>query len=438
LEWHLLLLILFGSLLFLMLTGLPVAFCFIIINVIGAVVFWGGEQGLNQVSRSIVASITTFSFMPIPLFVLMGEFLFRSGIGSNIIDVVDRWLGRVPGRLALVSVGAGTILSTLSGSQLGSTALLGSLLVPEMEARKYQKIMSLGPIMGGACLASIIPPSILAIVLGGLGYMSIGELLIAGIIPGLIMSVFFAAYIVIRCKLQPSLAPSYQSDRVIPFSEKIRDTLIYIFPLGFILFLVTGSILVGFASPSEAAALGALGSIILVAISKKLSLKILKQSLMGTLRVTAMVLMIVTGSSIYSALLSFSGATRALSSFVVGLDLPPIALIIMMQIVIVFMGCFIDAISIFMITVPIFLPIVKFLGYDTVWFGILVLINVTFGTMTPPFGLTLFIAKGVSSPDTRMEEIFRASVPFLLMAFLVMILILIFPGLAIWLPGVFK
>ncbi|MBW8036677.1 MAG: TRAP transporter large permease subunit, partial [Planctomycetes bacterium] len=208
-EWYLILLLLFGGLIILMMSGMPVAFCFMLVNIIGVFLLWGGGVGLEQLILSLGDSIAIFTLVPVPLFILMGEVMFQSGIAINMIDALNKWLGRIPGRLSLLAVGAGTVFSTMSGASMASVAVLGSTLVPEMEKRGYKKAMSLGPILGSGGLAIMIPPSVLAVLVGAIGRIPIGKILIAIILPGLLMAALYATYIILRCRLQPSLAPSY-------------------------------------------------------------------------------------------------------------------------------------------------------------------------------------------------------------------------------------
>ena len=212
-EWPLVLLLIFGGLIVLMITGMPIAFCFMLINIIGMYAFFGGMLGLEQLVTTIYSSLTTFILLPIPLFILMGEVMFHSGIAPKLIETLDKWMGRIPGRLSLLAVAVGTVLSTLTGTSLASVAMLGSVLVPEMEKHGYRKSMSLGPILGSGGLAMMIPPSALAVLCGAIAELSIGKLLIAIICPGLLIAFIYALYIIIRCVLQPSIAPSYEVKR---------------------------------------------------------------------------------------------------------------------------------------------------------------------------------------------------------------------------------
>jgi len=434
LEWWAYLVIIFGALMFLLAMRLPVAFCFTAINLAGVYLLWGGEVGLHQLVLSIYGSVTRFSLLPVPLFVLMDEVLFHAGIAFQAIDVIDKWMGRIPGRLALITVASGTLFSTLSGSSMGTTAILGSILTPEMERRGYKKAMSLGSVMGSGGLAMIIPPSALAVVLGALARISIGRLLIAGVLPGLLMASFYATYIIGRCRLQPSMAPAYATAHI-PLVEKLVSTVRYVLPFGIIIFLVIGLIFMGIATPTESAAMGAFACFVLVTCYRRLNREVMKKTLAGTLRITVMLLMILTGATAFSQILAYTGASRGLSEFVTGLNLSPIMLLIAMQIVILFLGTFMEPVSIMMIVFPVFLPIVSAAGFDLILFGLLVLINLEIGMKTPPFGLLLFVMRGIAPPGTTMGDIYRAIFPFILCDLIAIGVIIAFPQIALWLPS---
>ena len=436
-EWWMILLVFIGALLLLLATGIPVAFAFFFINIMGAVIFLGGATGLRQMILSIFSGLTSFTLAPVPLFVFMGEILFHSGMAVRTLDVLDKWLGRLPGRLSLLTVAGGTIFSNLSGSTMANTAMLGSLLVPEMTRRGYSKPMTLGPILGTGGIAMIIPPSAIAIILGTLSRVSIGSLLLAGIIPGLLMALLYGLYIVLRCSTNPSLAPSYQVAAV-AWPEKISAFLKYVLPLTSIVFLVVGLIFLGVATPTEAAAMGSVGSLVLAALYRSLDLKIARKAVTGALEVTVMTFMIIAGSITFSQILAFTGASRGLVEFVVGLQLSPLFLVIIMMVLLMILGAFMDQISMMMITIPIFMPVIKALGFNPIWFGILMLINLEIAFTSPPFGLLLFVMKGVAPEGTSMGDIYRAAIPFIICDLVALTLILIFPALAIWLPSLMK
>ena len=427
-EWQVALLIIFFSLIVLMATGMPIAFCFLLINVVGVFVFWGGETGLQHL---------TFSLLPVPLLILMGEVMFGSGIAPLMMGALDKWLGRVSGRLSLLAVSGGTLFSTMSGVSLASTALLGSVLVPEMEKQGYKKSMTLGPILGSAGLAIMIPPSGLAVLLGAIGEINVGDILIAIIVPGLLMAVLYATYIVLRCLLQPSLAPSYEVSSV-SILEKLVATARYVLPIGFIVFLVVGVIFLGIATPSEAAATGAIGALILAAAYRRLTWEVLKKASWGTLEITVMLLMIIVGAKAFGQILAFSGATRGMIDVAAGLPVSPIVIVIALMVVVLILGCFMDPVAIIMITLPIFVPIILNLGFDPVWFAVIMLLNIEMATTTPPFGMNLFVMKGVAPPDTTMGDIYKAALPFLGCDLIVMILLVTVPAIALWLPGLMR
>ena len=435
-EWYWLLGMIFGAFLVLMALGLPIAFAFMAINIVCAFIFWNGAAGLNQLILSISDSVTHFTIVCVPLFVLMGEAMFRSGIATRMMDVLDSWFGRLPGRLALISVAGGTVFAGLTGSGSAATAMLGKLLAPDMDKRGYQRAMTLGPIMASGGLAIMIPPSALGVLLAGLAQFSVGDFLIAIIVPGLMMSAAYAIYVVGRCYLQPHLAPRYAVEAV-PLARKLKLTAVYIFPLFFIMFLVVGLIFLGVATPTESAALGALGTFLLAWIYGGLSWDMVKQSLLSSLRITVMLLMIITGSTAFSQILAITGATSGLAQIATSARdiLGPLTVIVIMQLILIVMGMFMEPLSIMMLTVPIYFPVIKAFGYDEIWFGAIMLLNMEMATISPPFGLNLFVMKAVAPAGTTMGQVYAASIPFLLLDLIVMGLLLAFPGLILWVPG---
>lgn len=433
-EWWLLLVVIFGSLICLMLTGLPVAFSFLLINLVGVFCLWGGTSGLNQLILSIFESVTFFALLPVPLFILMGEVLFHSGMGTRMLDALDAFLGKLPGRLGLVAVAGGVLIAVLCGNTWASTAMLGSMLVPEMRERGYKKPIALGPVLGGGALAIIIPPSGMSVVLATLAGISVGGLLIAGLLPGLLMAGLFAAYIVGRCKLQPHIAPSHAS-KSRTLKERVLPLIKYVLPLGVIVFSVIGLMLLGLATPSESAGFGVLSTVVLALVYRSLTWESLKKSFAGTMATTTMIFMIFCGSTAFSQILSFSGATLGMVRFAVDLPVPPIMLLICMMIVVMFLGMFMDQLSILMITLPIFMPVCNAMKWDPLWFGLMLLINMSIANLSPPFGIELFVLKGVSPQDTTMGDIYRAAVPFILMEAIVILAVMVMPSIAVWLPG---
>lgn len=435
-EWWVLLLLIVGVFLLLLAVGLPVFLAFTVVDVLGIYFLWGGSAGLSQLIHSIFSSISSFVLLPVPLFVLMGELLFQSGVFVRALDTLDKWMGKLPGRLCLLSVGGGTLFSTLSGSSMGTSAMLGSLLLPEMEKRGYHKTIAIGSCMSGA-LAMIIPPSALAVIMGSLMEVSIGKLLISGVAPGLLMAVLYVTYIVGRCTLQPSMAPDYSPDKV-PWSEKITAFVKHVLPFGVIIFVVTGLIFAGLATPTESAGMGVVATAAVVAAYGRLNFRIIRSSLESTLKITVMMFMILTGSTAFSQILAFTGASRGLVELVVSFPMPQIMIVAVMQLLMIFLGTFMEPVSIMMITFPVYMPIVKAFGFDPIWFGLLTLINMEIGMKTPPFGMVLFVMKGVVPSKTTMLDIYRSVTPFVVIDAFAMLLIMIFPSIATVLPNLMK
>jgi tripartite ATP-independent transporter DctM subunit len=427
-DWIVPLFGILGSVLLLMAIGVPVAFAFFIVTAGGVFVFQGGGMAFQQFVLNMSSSVSSFSLVPIPLFIFMGAVLWHTKLGQQAVDALEKWLGRVPGRLSLLSVGSGTVFSALSGSTMANTAMLGSLLMPEMRRRGYSKALSAGPIMASGGLAMMIPPSALAVILASIGKISVAKVLVAAIIPGIMMAVAYAAYIVVRAWLRPEEAPAYEvaattwRDRIVSL---VRDLL----PLGLIVFAVTGLIVVGVATPTESAALGALSSVLLAAFYGRLSFDLLRKALLDSLGVTVMTFAIMAAATGFSQILAFSGATRGLLETVLGFDVSPLMLVIGMQIVVLILGCFMEQIAIMLITLPIFIPIVIGLALDPVWFAIIMLVNLETALMTPPFGLLLFVMKGVAPKDVSFTDLYWSALPFILCNILVMALLIAFPQL---------
>ncbi|MDD5205154.1 MAG: TRAP transporter large permease subunit [Desulfobacterales bacterium] len=431
-EWWMVLGSFILALLLVLASGFPIAFGFLMIDLLGALIFIG-PMGLQQMTLQVFSSLATFTLTPIPLFILMGELMFHSGIANNTIDVIDKWLGRLPGRLSLLAAGTGVLFAALSGSTLANTAMLGTVLLPEMRRRGYHVSMAVGPIIGVGGLAMLIPPSSLAVVLASIGHISVSKILVGGVIPGLLLGTLIAAYIIVRCWLNPLLAPRYE---VAPadFREKITGLIKYVLPLGFIIFMVLGLMLLGIATPTEAASSGTIATILVTLFYRRLTWKMIKASVIGTLEISIMVLMIVAASNTFSSLLAYTGATRGLLAVVENLSVPPLVILICMQLVVFVMGTFMETISIMMICMPIFMPIVKMLGFDPVWFGVIMLINFETGFITPPFGMLLFVMKGVAT-ELSIKEICYAAAPFIVIEIVAMTMIIAWPQLVLWLPS---
>jgi tripartite ATP-independent transporter DctM subunit len=438
-DWISALGLMVGLLMVLMALGLPVAFAFLGVNIIGAWVFLGGEIGLAQMMRNAVTALTNFSLVPIPLFLLMGEILFHTGLAIRAIEATNRLISRVPGRLSIVAVAGGTMFSTLSGSSVANTAMLGSTLLPDMLRRGYSPSMAMGPIMATGGIAMLIPPSALAVLLGSLAGISISQLLIAGVVPGLMMAVAFMGYILLRCTINPALAPELPEDAEaaarLSWSDRIVPVLIYVLPLLLIFVVVVGAMLLGMATPTESAAVGCAASVIAAMAYGKLTLSAIAKALTETAKIAVMILFIIVASTTFSQILSFSGATRGILRLLSEVEVSPLLIVMVMLGILLVLGAFMDQISMIMVTLPFFIPLVNVFGIDPLWFGVLMLICMEVSFMTPPFGLLIFVMKGVAPPGIRLTDVYRAALPFVGLQLLVLVSVLCWPTLATWLPS---
>ncbi|MBC8260152.1 MAG: TRAP transporter large permease subunit [SAR324 cluster bacterium] len=476
-EWYLALTLMLGTVCTTMFFGLPVALAFFTANILGTYLFISGDIGLVMMPMEFNNTIK-FTFAPISMFLLMGEILLQTGVAFKAIGAIDRLISKVPGRLSVVSIVGGTIFSSLSGSTIANTAILGSVLLPDMIKRGYKPSIAMGPIMAVGGIAMLIPPSALAVLLASLAEQSVAQLLIAGIVPGILMAVGFFAYVIIRCKIDPSLAPSYTPDesaleqpvvlklqlagitrikwsyagqycrrinRVLPF-------LLYILPLLIIFVVVVGSILFKIASPAESAALGvlaAIGACYFFKLFKNtikitgidgadFSLKEVWKALMETMKINTMILFIIAGSLVFSQALANSGATNGLLNQVMEMDLTPLMVVIMMLVVLLFLGAFMDQVSMLLLTLPFFLfgssSLQAMYNIDVIWLMVLMLIAMEISLLTPPFGLLLYVMKGVAPNDVTLGQVVLSALPFIVIELAILILLIVFPDIATWLP----
>ncbi|WP_412506341.1 TRAP transporter large permease [Roseovarius sp. SYSU LYC5161] len=436
-EWIFAISLMFGSVLVLLMIGVPVAFSFLAVNIVGVLVFLGGEMGLMQMVRSMRSTAGQYSLVPIPLFVLMGEIMLQTGMAQKSIDAIDRLISKVPGRLSIVAVLGGTVFSSLSGSTLANAAVLGRTLFPQMKDRGYSSTIAIGPILAVGGIAMLIPPSGLGVLLGSLARISINDILIAAIVPGVMMAILFLGYIIIRCRISPEIAPPYEGPEL-TLRERILPIFTHVVPLLGVFVVVVGSMFAGIATPTESAALGVLATLVAAAAYRALSIKALILSVSETLKFSAMILLIICTSGTFSQILAFSGATQEMSQIVTGAGVSNTMLVIFMLGILIFLGCFMDQVSMMMLTLPIFMPIVSGIGVDPVWFGVLMLIALEISLTTPPFGLLLFLMQSVADRPLAMTTIYKAVLPFLLLEFLVLGILLFLPGTVSWLPDLLR
>lgn len=426
--------LLLGGIMFMLFLGLPVAIAFLTLNVLGSLLFMGGVAGVDQLARNTMVAVSSFSLTPIPLFVLMGEVLFQCGLAYKVIEGIERLILRVPGRLAVVSVVAGTVFSAISGSTIATTAMLGSAMTPAMLKRRYHPSLAMGPIMAIGGVDMLIPPSGLTVLLGSLAGISISGLLIAGIIPGILLAIIFIAYIVIRVRMNPSLAPTDDEVPVVGW-ERYRMFFVFVLPLVSIFAVVVGSMFGGIATPTESAALGALATVIFAMAYRALTFKILLSAFKGTLTVSGMVLFIIVGATGFAQLLGFSGASDGMLKIIVSQGFSPFYVMVAMLVILLLLGCFVDQVSMMLLTLPFFMPLVISLKFDPIWFGVLFLFSMQIGLLHPPFGLLAITMKSVVPRHITMMQVYVAAIPYVIICFLMMLAILFYPPLATWLPN---
>jgi tripartite ATP-independent transporter DctM subunit len=440
-EWYSIAGFLVGLVIALMLLGIPVAFAFLAANIIGAMVFMGDGTVLGglliampQIVVNAVEAVSIFALIPVPLFIIMGELFFHTGLAVRVFDTLELCFGRLPGRLSYITVAGGTIFATLSGSTMANTAMMGSLMVPEMTRRGYKRHMSMGPILGTGGLAMIIPPSALAVLLASLAEIDIGKLLIAGVLPGLILAVLYSILIYVQVKIDPDAAPEYTVEPH-SFGQIIKSVIVNVLPMSLVVFCVIGLIILGVATPTEAAGFGALGVVVLAVIYRVLTWDIVVKSFSGSLRVTAMVLLIILASSTFSQLLAFTGASAGLIEWATKVQLAPVVMLLIMFAVLLVLGMFMDQVSMMLLTVPIFFPLAVTLQFDLIWFGLVMLLALEISLTTPPFGLLLFVMMGVAPEGTTLWQVAKAAAPYIGCALIVLVLLIIFPGLGTYLPS---
>jgi tripartite ATP-independent transporter DctM subunit len=436
-EWYWVIILLIGMTVGLMALGLPVAFAFFGSNVVGAYLILGGEIGLVQVTRNAVDSVASFTLAPLLMFIAMGEVLFHCGLAVKSIDAIERLFTKVPGRLSLAAVGGGVVFSALSGSSMANTAMLGNTLIPEMMRRGYHPSISMGPIMAVGGVAMLVPPSNMAILLGTVSQIPISYLLIGGIVPGLMIGLTHASIVLVRCLINPELAPSYDVPRTTLW-ERWRPFVIYVLPLMSLFVIVVGSILAGVATPTESAALGAMGALVFSIIYGCFSCEMLRKSLYGSAMIGGMMLLIIAGSGTFSQILAFSGATQELVALVQQIDPEPVVVVMGMLLILLLLGMMMDSLSMILLTIPFYMPLAHVLGIDVIWLGILVLFAIEISGMTPPFGLLLFVMKGVAPAGTTTTMIYRAVTPFVIAELLLLGILVLYPPLITYLPSLMR
>ena len=411
--------------------GLEIAFSLGLVGFFGLLWLKGWTVGLGVVGSVAWSNASSFSFVAVPLFVFMSAILLHSGIGQSLYAAVAGWVGFLPGGLAVASVGACAIFAAVSGSSVATAATIGMIAIPEMESRGYHKPLIYGSLAAGGTLGILIPPSIPMIIFGVMTETSVGRLYMAGILPGLLLGLLFAGYIVGYAMAFPERAPRGHEGSA-PLREKLRS-LAEVAPIALLIVVVLGSMYLGIVTPTEAAALGVSVSLILAATVGRLTWAGLVRAFHETVRTTAFILLIIIFASIFSHVIALLGAPKALLGLVTGLDLAPWMVFALIFALLIAIAYALEELSVMIIMLPILFPLVTGLGFDPVWFGIVMIVWLEMGFITPPVGINLFVIQGVAR-GSRMRDIAVGATPFVAIMILLVVILFLVPDLALWLP----
>jgi len=420
--------VVFGVLFLTLAAGVWVGFSLFIVGFVGMVFFSSLPAGHN-ISSSVWATVEKWEYVALPLFILMGEILYRSGISEKLFKSLVPWLYRLPGGLLLMNIVSCTLFAAVSGSSAATTATVGRITLAEFDKLGYDRSLSMGSLAGAGTLGFLIPPSLIMIVYAILAEVSIGKMFMAGILPGLLLASIYTAYIIYRGIRNPEIAPRAQQDY--SWSERfiaLKD----LAPVILLILMVLGSIYGGFATPTEAAALGVLGAFVFAVINKQMSFKIIFECLIGAVKTNAMIMLIVVGAGFLSRSMGFLGIPAAITQAVTQLNLSPYMLMILLGCVYIVLGCLLDGFSIVVMTLPIALPMVTQAGFDPIWFGIYLILMVELSQITPPVGFNLFVIQGLT--DEPIMKIARYALPFFFLMVLTTVIVTIFPKIALFLP----
>ena len=400
------------------------------------ILLFRGPDALTLATTAFFGQETTFELLALPLFVLMGNILAKSPIGGDLYTMATRWLSWLPGGLAIASIGACTVFGAVSGVSVAGVAAIGSMAVPEMLKRGYSSKIAAGSVVTAGALAMLIPPSVPFIIYSAITGESIAKLFIGGIVPGLVMATMLSLYVLIRCIISPRMAPR---GAAAGFTWHDRwSNLFQVWHTGILIILVLGSIYAGIATPTEASAIGVVGALIIASIAyHTVDLRRMNEILNESMRISVAIMVIIGCAMIFGAYLNMVRIPELLSNFLIGLHLHPLVLIFTIQLLLIAGGMFVDAASLIVITTPILLPLVKALGFDPLWYGIILVINLELAVVTPPVGLNLYTLKSCV-PQLSLQEIIKSSIPFLIIQLLCLILFTLYPPLSLWLPNMVK
>lgn len=434
-PWYVTLSIAYGLLIIMTFSGMPLVTGFLLLNAVGVFLFFG-QAAFGMFTNSLFDTLTSEALIAVPLFLLMGEILSKSSAIDELYSSLDTLIGQIRIKLYASCIALATILGTMSGSAMADAAILSRTLYPGMLARGYDRKISAGLIMSGATLAPIIPPSILAVVLATLANISAGELLISGLLPGILLAAMLLGYVWLRVLLDPSKAPPVDPSAVAPTALERLGAVARLLPFCGVIFMVIGLIMLGIASPTEAAATGALAAMFVAIYLRTFSLRLVWNCLFLSARTSATIFVILMSANLFGQLLSYTGAPEGMLALVEHLKLSP-AMIFWMLMAISFFSCmFLGQTEYMLISVPIFLPIVGAAGFDQIWFWMIYLVTITIGGMTPPFGMTMFVFK--ASAGMTMSEVYNATWPFVAVLTLGTVVMWMFPPIVTFLPGLMK
>ena len=388
------------------------------------------ESPLLTIMANITWNSTSGSTMlALPLFVLMGEILFRSKISENLFNGLSPWMDHLPGRLVHVNIVACTLFAAVSGSSAATTATVGKITLPQLLKRNYDRSLVLGSLAGAGTLGIMIPPSMMMLVYGILADVSIGKLFIAGVIPGLLLAVGFSGFVALRCLFNPNLAP--RGDLRYTWGDRLK-TIPQLLPVIFLIVMVLGSIYLGWATPTEAAAVGVLGSLFFAKISQSLDWKVFKEALMGSVKTSCMIMWIVCGASFLSVAVGYLGIPAGLTAYIGTLSLSKYMLIAILSVMYIILGCLLDGFSMIVMSLPIALPLIKAAGFDPIWFGIYLVVMIEVAQITPPVGFNLFVINGLVGDS--LFTIAKYALPSFIIMMLFTIAITVYPDLVLFLP----
>ena len=425
--------LLFGCMLLLLFLGLPIVFALgssaIILGLITV-----GPSALLLSTTSVLTATRTIVLMAAPLFIFMGNILKVSGMAEDLYSAAEKWIGGARGGLAVGTVLICTIFAACTGVSGAATVTMALIALPAMIKRGYDRKLAMGCIMAGGALGQLIPPSLLFILYGFMANESVGRLFASGFVPGLILSTLFNIYILVACYLKPSLGPATPPEDRGNWKEKFVALKSVIMPI-LLVVAVLGSIFTGVATPTEAAAVGGLGALVIMFVNRRLTWPSMREALYSTLGLSVMVMWIVIGASVFTAVFTASGGSDVVKKLLLEIGLPPIWIVVMMQLTLFFLGCFIDPTGILMLTIPIYVPVVQALGFNNVWFGCLFVMNMEMAFLTPPYGVNLFYLRGIVPKEVPTKDIWRAAIQFITVQAIGLTLMLLFPQLALWLPN---